>query len=228
MTYEAPSSPAVSTPPAWTGGVAAESKKLSAVLLEMASTLPAGSVSVRELAERIGERGMLVFCLFLNLPFLIPVSIPGVSTVFGLLVILVGAGVMMARLPWMPARLLNKQVDSGHMAKTLEHGSRFVAKLEKLAHPRLSALAQGKAIERWNGFMLMTAGLLLMAPFGFVPFSNTLPALAACFIIIGILERDGAFILLGYLTEVGTVVYFAALIAGAAAAGVGLHGLIGG
>jgi hypothetical protein len=210
--------------PEWTQAAPAEEpKKLSAVLLEMAVSLPPETISVRELAERIGERGMLAFCLFLNLPFLLPVSVPGVSTVFGALVALVGAGVMLNRLPWMPERLVKRRIARDQVVRTLEHGSRFVAKLEKLAHPRLTLLAQGAAIERWNGFVLLGAGLLLMAPFGLVPFSNTLPALAACFVIIGILERDGAMILLGYASVVGTIIYFGALIAGA---GFGLHGLI--
>ncbi len=180
---------------------------------------------MRELLEGIGEQGLLVFCLLLNLPFLLPVSVPGVSTVFGLLVALVGAGVILGRLPWLPDRLMNRRIASVQMVRTLEHGSRFLARLEKMAHPRLGALAEGYAIERWNGFVLLSAGILLMAPFGLIPFSNTLPALAASFIIIGILERDGVFILLGYLTEIGTVVYFGALIAGAAAAGSGIYHL---
>ncbi len=196
------------------------------MLLDIARALPPESVSVRELLERIGEKGLLVFCLLLNLPFLLPVSIPGVSTVFGLLVALVGAGVMLGRLPWLPDRLMERRVASVHMVRTLEHGSRFLTRLEKMVHPRLGALAQGYAIERWNGFMLFSAGILLMAPFGLIPFSNTLPGLAACFIVIGTLERDGLFILLGYLTEVGTVVYFAGLIAGAVAAGSGIYHMV--
>jgi len=201
----------------------AAAKKLSAVLVDMAAALPDGAITVRELSERIGERGLLVFCLFLNLPFLLPVSIPGVSTIFGALVTLVGFGVMLNRLPWMPDRMMRRAIPRDQVVRILEHGSRFVARLEKAAHPRLTSLAVGWGVERWNGFVLMASGLLLMAPFGLIPFSNTLPALAACFIIIGILERDGAMILLGYVSAVGTVVYFAALIAGA---GAGVHSLI--
>lgn len=198
-------------------------RKLSAALLDMAATLPAQAITVRELSEKIGERGLLVFCLFLNLPFLLPVSVPGFSTVFGALVTLVGFGVMLNRLPWIPERLMRRAIPKEQVVRVLEHGSRFVAKLEKAAHPRLTALAVGWGVERWNGFVLLAAGLLLMAPFGLIPFSNTLPALAACFIIIGILERDGAMILLGYASVVGTVVYFSALIGGA---GAGIHSLV--
>ena len=78
-------------------------------------------------------------------------------------------------------------------------------------------------MNRFNGAMIVLSGLLLMAPFGLVPFSNTLPALAALFLAAGMLEQDGLFVFVGYLWIVGTMVYFAVLIAGAVAAGVGLH-----
>ena len=45
---------------------------------------------------------MLLVCVFLTLPFLLPVSIPGVSTVFGLAIILIGVGVTLNRVPWLP------------------------------------------------------------------------------------------------------------------------------
>lgn len=76
---------------------------------------------------------------------------------------------------------------------------------------------------RVNGLMLITGALLLMAPFGLVPFSNTLPGLAILFLAIGVLQRDGRFVLLGYMTLVLTVLYFAFLLLGGIAV---LQGMI--
>src|SRR5690606_33103784 len=42
------------------------------------------TVTLRALIALIGEHGLLFICALLTIPFLIPVSIPGVSTVFGL------------------------------------------------------------------------------------------------------------------------------------------------
>jgi hypothetical protein len=53
-----------------------------------------------------------------------------------------------------------------------------------------------------------------MAPFGLIPFSNTLPALALLLLAIGFLQRDGVCILLGHLVNVATIIYFGFLIAG--------------
>jgi len=67
---------------------------------------------------------------------------------------------------------------------------------------------------RVNGLVLITGALLLMAPFGLIPLSNTLPGLAILFLAIGVLQRDGRFVLLGYMTLVLTVLYFSFLLLG--------------
>lgn len=69
---------------------------------------------------------------------------------------------------------------------------------------------------------LITGALLLMAPLGLIPFSNTLPALALLFLAIGFLQRDGVCILLGHLANFVTIAYFAFLIGGGS---VLFHGL---
>ena len=51
-----------------------------------------------------------------------------------------------------------------------------------------------------------------MVPFGLIPLTNTLPGLAILFLSVGILQRDGGCILLGYLTNLVTVVYFTQLV----------------
>nr|MBP7548420.1 exopolysaccharide biosynthesis protein [Corallincola sp.] len=52
------------------------------------------------------------------------------------------------------------------------------------------------------------------APFGFIPFSNTLPALALILLALGFIQRDGLCILLGHGANLATIIYFGGLIAG--------------
>lgn len=203
-------------------------KPLSATLGEVSRTIRGEDVSVRELLGQIGEQGMLVFAIFLIVPFLVPVSIPGVSTVFGLLITLIGVGVMTNRMPWLPQRLMDRRVRTENLARAFEHGSKLVARLERFLHPRLSALTRSGGVNRFNGLMVVVAGLLLMVPLGFVPFSNTLPGLAILFLAVGMLQKDGVFVLLGYLFILATIVYFGVLFAGALAAGHGLRKLLSG
>jgi hypothetical protein len=57
-----------------------------------------------------------------------------------------------------------------------------------------------------------------MAPFGLIPFSNTLPALALLFLAIGLLQRDGLCILFGHLANLATIIYFIVLLVGGSVA----------
>jgi hypothetical protein len=63
-----------------------------------------------------------------------------------------------------------------------------------------------------NNIAFIYGALLLMAPFGFVPFSNTLPGIALLFLAIGLLQRDGLCILFGHLMNLATTIYFTVLI----------------
>lgn len=180
-------------------------------------------VTLREILNVIGREGMLVFCIFLTLPFMVPVSIPGVSTVFGIVIGLVGVGIMTHRPPWLPDRLIRKKFPADRLRLALENGTVWVHRLGRISRPSIPVLTHGIGMARVNGLMLITGALLLMAPFVLIPFSNTLPGLAILFLAIGVLQRDGRFVLLGYMTLVLTVLYFAFLLLGGIAV---LQGMI--
>ena len=201
-------------------------KSLGETLRDTISAITKERISLRELLELIGEQGLLVFCMFLTIPFLLPVSIPGVSTVFGLVITLIGLGVALNRVPWLPGRLMNRTIERIHLVPALERGAKLFARLDKLVRPRLLALTHGATVNRFNGFLLVGCALLLMAPLGLIPFSNTLPAVAILCLAAGMLQRDGIFVLLGYVTMLATLVYFGGLFATAVAAGKGLSSLL--
>ena len=70
---------------------------LSDTLRAMANAITGSTVTVRELLTLVGEQGLLLGLMFLTIPFLVPISIPGVSTVFGLVAILISLGVTFNR-----------------------------------------------------------------------------------------------------------------------------------
>ena len=177
--------------------------------------LPSGSMSLGELLAVIGDEGLLVLSILLTLVFLIPVSIPGVSTVFGAAIVLVGVSRLLRRQLWLPARVRDRRLSSARLRPALAGGLRWVHRLERLSRPhRLAPLVDGRAQDIINNLAFILAALLLMAPFGFVPFSNTIPALALLAYAIGFIQRDGGAVLLGHLANVGTIVYFSVLIGG--------------
>jgi len=184
---------------------------LSATLSQTVESIQGDTVTLRALMQLMGGQGMLMLCAIATLPFLIPVSIPGVSTVFGAAIILLALAVTLNRLPWLPQRLLDRPLATAKLVPALRKGVRIVSRLDGWVRPRALVLTSGPMV-RINGLTLIFAGLLLMAPFGLIPFSNTVPAVAILLLTIGMVQRDGVFVLLGYLATVLTVIYFSMLI----------------
>lgn len=177
--------------------------------------LPEDSLTLGELLEVFGEEGLLLLTALLTLVFLIPVSIPGVSTVFGGAILLIGISRLVGRPLWIPRRLRDKALPAAKLRPALTTGLSWVNRMERISRPhRLPGLVDGRIARVFNNLAFILAALLLMAPFGFVPFSNTLPGIALLFYAIGLIQRDGVAVLLGHLANIATIIYFGILIAG--------------
>lgn len=183
---------------------------LSHLLTSIIDDIQGETITLRELLERCGREGMLMVCAIACLPFLIPVSIPGVSTVFGAGIVLLACALFLNRLPWLPQRIQDKALDAQKLKPVLHKGAAWVAKIDRWLQPRWPALTTGP-MQRFNSAVLVFGGLLLMAPLGLIPFSNTVPAVGILLLTVGMMQRDGLFVLLGYLGHILTVVYFGVL-----------------
>jgi hypothetical protein len=192
-----------------------EAAALGEHLAAIIEQLPQDQLTLGELLEVFGDEGLLLLTILLTLVFLIPVSIPGISTAFGAAILLVGISRLIGRPLWLPSRLRVKALPAHRLRPALIGGMVWVQRLEKISRPhRLRIFAEGPAQDLFNNLAFILAALLLMAPFGFIPFSNTLPALALLFYAVGLIQRDGGAMLLGYLANLMTIIYFGILIGG--------------
>jgi len=160
----------------------------------------------------LGEQGLLVFCGVLAAPFLLPVSVPAMSTVLGAPMLLIAFAVMLSRVPWLPARLLDHALKTATVRVVLERVRRWALSVEHLVRPRLLGLSKGPVINFVNGGLLMLAVGLLMAPLPLVPFANTVPAIAILLMCFGMAERDGAVIALGWFATLVSLAYIGGLL----------------
>lgn len=204
---------------------AASPASLREQLQALIEDLPDGDVAVGPLVDALGTQGLLLLVILLTLVFLIPVSIPGVSTVFGAVIILVGIARMRGRPLWLPEAIRRRRVPAGRLRGALDVGLTWVRRLEHITRPgRLAALGDGRGVLLLNDAALVLGALLLMAPFGFIPFSNTVPGIALMCLAIGLLQRDGLMVLLGHVMNGVSILYFALLIGGG---GFALRELVG-
>lgn len=203
-------------------------KSVAATLIDLADDLPPGSITLRDLLAIIGEQGMLFFCIILTIPFLTPIPLPGVSTVFGLLIMLISVGIIMNRVPWLPRQLMERQISSTQLNPVLRRGSQLFARIERFIHPRMPALTHQATINRLNGLALLLGGFVLILPLPVVPFSNTLPGWGILLLATGMIQRDGLFVMIGYAVAVISALYMGGIIVAALLAGAQLGAVIGG
>jgi hypothetical protein len=200
---------------------------LSATLKDVIAKISGPTVTLRELMQAVGEHGLLLLCAVASLPFLIPVSIPGVSTVFGFAIILISLSITFNRLPWLPKKILDRQLDTKKLLPALDKGAALVGRLDAYLKPRMSAFVAGAAMNRINGLAIAFSGVLLMFPLGLIPLSNTLPGIAILLLATGMIQRDGLIVLAGYAFIAITIVYFSVLAYMAFSAGQGLASIFG-
>jgi hypothetical protein len=168
-------------------------------------------VALRELLVLLGEQGLLVFCGLLAVPFLMPVTLPMMSTVFGIPMLLIGFSVMLSRVPWLPERLLARRVAAGTVRQMITKLRGWALRFEHLVRPRALALSGGRVVNFVNGGLVVLAVLLLMAPLPLVPLVNTVPAVAIVLLCFGMAERDGVVIVLGWLATLVATAYVGGL-----------------
>lgn len=196
-------------------GAPARDQSLREQIAQVIESLPEDHLSLGKLLEMLGEEGLLLLAILLTLVFLIPVSIPGVSTVFGAAILLIGISRLSGRPLWIPARLREKPLPVDKLRPALRSGMNWMQRMQRISRPhRLPMFVDGKFMGVINNLAFILAAILLMAPFGFVPFSNTLPAVALLLYSVGFIQRDGGAVLLGHLANIATIVYFTVLIAG--------------
>ncbi|MGI5869246.1 MAG: exopolysaccharide biosynthesis protein [Kiritimatiellia bacterium] len=183
--------------------------KLDAVIED----LPTDSVSVADIRDRIGDESILMLSALLCIIFLVPVSIPGVSTVFGAAILLGGISRCLQRKLWLPKSVAGRELAADKVKAALKQGSSWLHRLEKVSKPgRHQRFLASGPVELFNSFGIVLGAVLLMAPFGLIPFSNTLPAIAVLLLCIGLLQRDGLCVLLGHIMNLVTMLYFAILV----------------
>jgi len=194
---------------------ALQTNSLGEKLKLVIENLPPKGVTLIEILEIIGNDSLMLVTIFLSLVFLVPVSIPGVSTVFGSAILLIGITRLFQRKLWLPKKIANRLLSTERLASGLNRAMVWFNRLEKISRPhRLAWLVDSRAGDLINKLSFILAALLLMVPFSFIPFSNTLPAVALIFFAVGLIQKDGGSILLGHVSNLATIVYFSALIAG--------------
>lgn len=167
-------------------------KRLSAFLTEIAEDHTRERVSISDLLAELDVRAFGAMLLIFALPNVLP-SLPGTSSVLGLPLLYLTYQLMRGHAPRLPRFLAQRSMARADFAALVDRFQPFLSRAEKLLCPRLLPVTAPQ-VERVVGGLCLLLAVVLFLP---IPLGNMLPAFAISVIALGILERDGVWILAG-------------------------------
>lgn len=196
-------------PPLHPNPTAPPPRRLSDDLRELLAEAAGRSLTIGELEQILQGRGFALFILIFSLPFCAPISIPVLSIPFGVVITFLGLRITFGRKPSLPRFILSKRIDHAILERIIRLGLKLCGWMEKIAKPRMHFLQRWPGMINLIGLGIASGGVQLLLPLPpLIPLSNTLPALSVVLLTAGLIERDGAFVLSGYLLNIAAWAYF--------------------
>jgi len=154
-------------------------------------------VSLGDVVKRIGSRG---FGPLLFLPAIVVASplggIPGVPSLFALVIGLIAAQVLLGRQHiWLPSFLENRQVTAEKLHRATRKARPVARRMDRWLGHRLANLVTRPA--KIFAALCVIALCLLVPPLEIIPFAAALPMLAIALIGLAFTARDGILMLVG-------------------------------
>lgn len=202
-------------PPAPLVAPLSDTPPTSAVLEDLLAAFPQEKISVGALIDRLQTRAHAVLLLVLALPMCIP-NVPGVSTIFGVLMIAPAIQVMLGhKRLWLPRRARAIEFPRASLEAAFGKAIPLLKRLEYLIKPRFCFLTT------WPSTTYIGAQCLLMALILILPIwgANLTPGITVVLTSLALLQRDGIVMLFSVPAAVGSAawVYFGAKLSIAAA-----------
>jgi hypothetical protein len=172
-----------------------QGQPLSVVLFRLAHEGDSGRVSIGNLLAALGDRALAALMFVFAVPNVMPTP-PGFSAVLGAPLIFLAAQLMLGMRPWLPGVITRRSLARDDLQTLVRRIRPWLARAETLLRPRWSGLTR-PPVEYAIGLLCLVLAILLSLP---IPLGNTLPALAISVLALGVLERDGLWVIAGTAT----------------------------
>ena len=175
--------------------------RLSALLAEIAEGPEEDRISIGDLLGLLKRRALGALIFIFAVPVALPLP-PGVSTVFGAPLLFLTAQLMLGMKPWLPGIITNRSLKRSEFKKIITTVSPWLHRAENVMKPRLSFVGQ-RPFVYLLGLMCLVLSTILFRP---IPLGNMLPAFAVSIIALGLLARDGVWMMIGMVTGIVAIV----------------------
>lgn len=165
-------------------------------------------LSIGNIMQMFGLRGFAFLMLILSLLNLVIFMIPFSSALFGLPMVILSVQMIMGlHAPVFPHFIRRQTIGRNALVSGLERALPWVEKLERYIKPRLAFLTSPR-LERMHGLVALILAVMVTLP---LPLFNVPPSIAIFSLAIGMLQRDGLFIILAYAIGFWCLVLFKSL-----------------
>lgn len=169
-------------------------------LLALAADAGRERVFVADIVHALGERALVVLMLLFALPNAVPMP-PGTSTVLGLPLLLFALQLALGLKPWLPRAIAVRSLPRADFGAGLARAAPWLRRAQRWLRPRLELLTSGPSTRLTGALCVLLAAIVLLP----IPFGNIPPALAIALLALGLLYRDGAWILAGVATALASM-----------------------
>ncbi len=150
-----------------------------------------------ELLQKLGDKSHCLAAVILSLPFLLPIPIPGLSTVMGLMITWVLFYWFVKKNIWIPKKWRNETLPAAVFTKVFEKGEVYAKKFEFLFKARGATLVHS-FLGRLMVFLLIVISALFLA-LPLPPGTNFPPAVTIIILALSILFEDAWLMIFGFL-----------------------------
>ncbi|HQN01100.1 MAG TPA: exopolysaccharide biosynthesis protein [Candidatus Hydrogenedentes bacterium] len=160
-------------------------------------------VTVQTIVDRVSVKSFGILLVIFSIPSAMPLPAPGYSTPFGIILVILGLQLFNRRdFPWLPKRILEKEVNVGERPRLIKTMVFFLRIIEFFIRPRLGFVFENAITFRLLALIVLICGTSMIIP---VPLTNTAPAFGVFLIGLGMLEEDGLLSIAGVLASLAGV-----------------------
>jgi hypothetical protein len=179
---------------------------ISRIVAEVAAAFPGERITLGEMASAFGDRAYGLLLLLLLLPGLLP----GMASVFGLPLLILGIQMGLGlRVPKLPRVIARQSIKRSDLLRLASASSKGLSRIERFVRPRPGFFIS-PAGERIIGWLTAYVAVMLILP---GPFTNGPPAFGNIVMALGLIEHDSkvtgwgvGLTLLGSLFSTGVLV----------------------
>ena len=165
-------------------------------------------LTLHQIRDRLDERAYGLLILILTIPCLVP-GLYGVPQVAGVIIIMVAAQLLVGRIePWLPERILKLRARGVWLRGMADFAETRLGWIDRLSRPRLLMFATGPGEKVVAGFMILATLTIVL------PMTNTSPSIALALLSVGLIQRDGLFVVGGAVVATGWLTLLGVLATG--------------